>query len=333
MVNRSFNPLAIGAAGVLVVLVAAISLWRPWQDTSSVAQTPVDERPTAETRGNDVFADAKSGTCLNWPAGDPHAYAVVHCSDEHRFEVADSVDLSAFPGSEYGPDAPPPSQDRIQKISQELCQAAARQYLGAKYDPNGRFSVIMLWSGDLAWRQDGERHVLCGLHLAAPDGGAMPIIGKVAELDQSKVWPPGTCVTIGSNGDFPIDCAQPHTMEVTGSVDLASQFPLALPSDADQDEFVKTSCLLLTDAYLTPLELRETTLTLIYSTVSQPSWDAGSKRVACSIGAPRGDGEWSFIRNNAKGQLLIDGEPPSGTTDVPATRSESPPIPPPEPTP
>ena len=40
-----------------------------------------------------------------------------------------------------------------QQISQEQCQVAVRQFLGPKFDPNSRFAVSMLWSGDKAWKQ------------------------------------------------------------------------------------------------------------------------------------------------------------------------------------
>ena len=120
--------------------------------------------------------------------------------------------MRTFPGTEYGPDAAPPSEARIQQISQEQCQAAARQYLGAKYDPNGRFSVSLVWSGDKAWRQAGERRMLCGLQLAGPNNQQLAFTGKVADVDQSKVWPAGTCLGIdpatNQPTDIPIDCAQ-----------------------------------------------------------------------------------------------------------------------------
>ena len=77
-------------------------------------------------RGNDTFDHAKSGDCLNWPDRTPDAAEIVDCKDEHRFEVAESVDMRTFPGSEYGPDAAPPSPARIQQISQEQCSAAVQ---------------------------------------------------------------------------------------------------------------------------------------------------------------------------------------------------------------
>jgi predicted heme/steroid binding protein len=282
-------------------------------------------------RGNDTFDHASSGTCLNWPERVPDAAQIVDCSDEHRFEVAETIDMRTFPGTEYGPDAAPPSEARIKQISQEQCQAAARQYLGAKYDPNGRFSVSLVWSGDKAWRQADERRMLCGLQLAGPDNHQLAFAGKVADIDQSKVWPAGTCLGIdpatNQPTDIPTDCAKPHAMEVTGAVDLAEKFPGPVPPDGDQDQFVKDSCTQLTDAYLAPIELRKTTLTLIYSTISLPSWTAGSKQVSCSIGATLGNGGWSTLLNSAKGPLLINGQPPVAVPDIPAERLDLPPIP------
>jgi predicted heme/steroid binding protein len=282
-------------------------------------------------RGNDTFDHAASGTCLSWPEQVPDAAQIVDCKDEHRFEVAETIDMRTFPGTEYGPDAAPPSDARIKQISQEQCQAAARQYLGAKYDPNGRFSVSLVWSGDKAWRQSDERRMLCGLQLAGPDNRQLAFAGKVADIDQSKVWPAGTCLGIdpatNQPTDIPVDCAQPHAMEVTGSVNLAEKFPGPVPPDGDQDQFVKDSCTQMTDAYLAPVALRKTTLTLIYSTISLPSWTAGSKQVSCSIGATLGNGGWSTLLNSAKGPLMINGQPPVPVPDIPEERLDMPPIP------
>lgn len=282
-------------------------------------------------RGNDTFDSAKSGTCLNWPERVPDAATIVDCKDEHRFEVAETIDMRTFPGTEYGPDAAPPTDARIKQISQEQCQAAARQYLGERYDPNGRFSVSLVWSGDKAWRQAGERRMLCGMQLAGPDNHQLAFASKVADVDQSKVWPAGTCLGIdpatNQPTDIPTDCAKPHAMEVTGAVNLAEKFPGPVPPDGDQDQFVKDSCTQMTDAYLAPLELRKTTLTLIYSTISLPSWTAGSKQVSCSIGATLGNGGWSTLLNSAKGPLLINGQPPVAVPDIPQERLEMPPIP------
>ncbi|PXX13161.1 putative regulator of septum formation [Mycolicibacterium moriokaense] len=282
-------------------------------------------------RGNDTFDHAKSGDCLNWPDRTPDSASIVECKDDHRFEVAESVDMRTFPGSEYGPGADPPSSARIQQISQEQCSTAVKRYLNGRFDPNSRFTISMLWSGDKAWRQSGERRMLCGLQLPGPNNQQLAFKGKVADVDQSKVWPAGTCLGIDPSTnqptDIPVDCAAPHAMEVTGAVNLAEKFPTDLPPEPDQDSFIKDACTRMTDAYLAPTQLRSTTLTLIYSTISLPSWSAGSHQVSCSIGATLGNGGWSTLLNGAKGPLMINGQPPIAPPDIPADRLNLPPIP------
>src|SRR5271166_4026708 len=290
-----------------------------------------DPVPSTGTRSNAAFNHAASGDCLMWPDGNPDATSIVNCADEHRFEVAESIDMRTFPGSEYGPNAAPPSPTRIQQITQEQCEAAVRGYLGTKFDPNSKFSVSMLWSGDRAWRQSGDRRMLCGLQQPGPNNQQTAFKGKVADIDQSKVWPAGTCLGIDSATnqpiDVPVDCAAPHAMEVTGTVNLAEKFPTAVPAEPDQDGFIKDSCTKMTDAYLAPIKLRTTSLTLIYPTVSLPSWSAGSREVACSVGATLGNGGWATLVNSAKGQLLINGQPPTAPPDIPEERLTLPPIP------
>jgi len=68
-------------------------------------------------------------------------------------------------------------------------------------------------------------------------------------------------------------------------------------------------------------------LTLIYSTLSLPSWSAGSRQVACSIGATLGNGGWATLLNSAKGALKINGQSPVPPPDIPQERLSLPPIP------
>lgn len=290
-----------------------------------------DPLPGSGLGGNEAFGKANAGDCLSWPGGTPDSAAIVDCNDDHRFEVAQLVDMRTFPGSEYGADAAPPSPARIQQIVQEQCEVAVQRYLGPKFDPNSRFTVSMLWSGDKAWKQHGERRMLCGLQLPGPDGEQMLFKGKVAEVDQSKVWPDGTCLGIdpasNQTTDVPVDCASPHAMEVTGTVNVADKFPGGVPAEPDQDAFIKETCTKLTDGYLAPVQLRDTTLTLTYNTVSLPSWAAGSHLVACNIGATLGNGGWATLLNSAKGPLLINGQNPVPPPDIPPERLNLPPVP------
>jgi hypothetical protein len=313
-------------AGIITALPAGGN--SPGRLAGYIDPNPV---PSTGSRSNATFNDAKGGDCLNWPDKTPDAATIVDCKDDHRFEVAESVDMRTFPGSEYGPDAPPPSAARIQQISQEECQLSVRRYLGAKFDPNSRYTISMLWAGDKAWRQAGERRMLCGLQLLGADNQQVAFKGKVADTDQSKVWSAGTCLgiepTTNQPTDIPTDCAGPHALEVTGAVNLAEKFPNTVPSEADQDAFIKDACTRMTDAYLAPIQLRSTTLTLIYSTISLPSWSAGSHQVACSVGATLGDGGWATLLNSAKGPLMINGQAPIPPPDIPDERLTVPPIP------
>jgi hypothetical protein len=121
-------------------------------------------------------------------------------------------------------------------------------------------------------------------------------------------------------GRLPVD-EQTHEEARTAIRELfAERFPEGLPTDRDQDEFIKAVCTDMTDAYLAPVKLRDTTLTLIYSTVSLPSWTAGSRQVSCSIGATLGNGGWATLINSAKGPLLINGQPPVPPPAIPEER-------------
>jgi predicted heme/steroid binding protein len=209
-----------------------------------------------------------------------------------------------------------------------------RRDLGEHFDPNSRFTVSMMWAGDKAWRQSGERRMLCGVQLPGVNNSQLAFQGKVADIDQSKVWPAGTCLGIDPSTnqptDIPVDCAGPHAMEVTGAVNVAEKFPAGLPPEPEQDAFIKDACTRMTDAYLAPIQLRSTTLTLIYSTISLPSWSAGSHQVSCSIGATLGNGGWSTLLNSARGPLQINGQPPIPPPDIPEERLNFPPIPMPD---
>ena len=327
--TRTQRGLVLAALGGL--LVAGVLTVVP-HDSDYVSPLGFGSGGAVASRVSDTFNRAKAGDCLTWPDRSPDAVKVVDCKDDHRFEVAESLDLSTFPGSEYGPDAAPPSSARIKQISQEQCQNAARQYLGPRFDPNGKFTVSSVWAGEKAWKQGGQRKMLCGLQLPGPGNQQLAFKGRVADVDQSKVWPSGTCISIdpatNQPTDTPVDCTIPHAMEVTGAVNLADKFHDALPPEPQQDAFIKDACTKLTDAYLAPNQLRNTGLTLIYATPSPPSWAAGSHQVSCSIGSPLGNGGWSTLVNSAKGPLIVNGQSPVAPPAIPDERLNLPALPP-----
>lgn len=248
--------LALAFAGLLVASVIQLLTATPGQR----------DAPDGGSRASVVFGNAQAGACLSWPADAPDQPSFVQCRDDHMFEVAKSVDMSGFG---------------------EPCQAAVRSYLGPRYDPDSRFTIGVLWAGDGA----GESgRLLCGLQLLGLDGKPTPFKGSVGELDQSKVWPPGTCLGIDSatrrSTDIPVDCATDHAVEVTGSVSLAERFPGGPPPEPEQNAFVRDACARITEAYLAPTPLQATGLVLNYATLTPASWNAGSRQASCGVASP-----------------------------------------------
>ena len=233
--------------------------------------TPQRERTASngESRADVVFGNANSGTCLGWPPDEPDKPSFVQCAGDHMFEVIKPVPMNNFG---------------------EPCQLAAREYLGNRYDPSSRFTISVIWPGDAVGTPASERNLLCGLQLLGPGGRAVPFKGKIAEIDQSRVWPPGTCIGIDEathrSTDVPADCALPHALEVAGAANLGERFPDGFPAEPEQMAFLADVCTRAADAYLAPTTLAAADMTVHYDTVSPASWAAGSRQVSCSIGTP-----------------------------------------------
>ena len=265
--------------------------------------------PSADSRAGVVFSSAQAGNCLGWPADAPEKPSFVQCRDDHMFEVAKSVGMGNFG---------------------EPCQAAVRQYLGARYDPSSRFTISVLWAGDTDGAPPTDRNLLCGLQLLGPKGKPMPFKGRVAEIDQSKVWPAGTCLGLdpatNRSTDVPIDCSTAHAVEVTGAANLAERFPGAPPTESDQDAFVKDECTRMTNAYLAPMPLQATGLALKYDPLSEESWSAGSRQVACRLESPSGQGLQPLV-GSVKGQPAEAAPPPPPPPPEPAPSTAAPPAP------
>jgi hypothetical protein len=224
------------------------------------------------------------------------------------FEVADTFDMRSL---------------------QAPCQLAAERYLGTHYDPNSKFTVTALWPGKAAETQPDGRQLLCGLQLLGPDSQPVPFKGRVAQLDQSKIWPTGTCLGIDSASNqptnIPVDCAAPHAVEVTGAVNLSERFSGPPPAQREQDDFIKDACTRVANAYLSPIPLNATVLKLNYSSVSPASWLAGSHQVSCGIGATlNNDQGWATLTGTAKGGQLISGNAPAAPPATPEPQQNTP---------
>ena len=291
---------------VMVVLLVGgvIQLFTATPDT----RAPVD----GGSRASIVFSNAGTGTCLSWPPDTPEKPSFVQCRSDHMFEVAKPVDMNGFG---------------------EPCQLAVREYLGTRYDPNSRFTIGVLWAGDADPTITGERNLLCGLQLLGPGGKPIPFKGRIVDLDQSKVWPAGTCLGIDSSNrstDIPVDCLAPHGLEVAGPIGLAERFPAGVPSDQDQRAFIGEACARAADAYLAPGKLTNLGLALGYDTVSPASWAAGSRQVSCGVGKPAGLG-WTPTTGSVRTLSPADLPPPAAPPTTTTTSETAAPAPPPPP--
>ncbi|HTI73566.1 MAG TPA: septum formation family protein [Mycobacterium sp.] len=244
-----------------------------------VASVVVALQMTNRSTGTAPAADAQRGNCLTWPPGAPERATQVDCAGDHLFEVA-------------GSDA-----------KSEDCARVVTDYLGTRYDANGRFVVGTLQTGG---------GLLCGLQLPSAGAASVPFKGKVVDQDQSRIWATGTCLGIrdGKTTDIAVDCGLPHALEITGTVDLSAAFTQAAPSIAAQDAMVNDVCGAATSAYLAPITLAATGLAVRYSPIDAAGWAAGSRRVACSIGSPEPDHRWATLVRSAKNGVRVTGQVP-----------------------
>ena len=214
--------------------------------------------------------------------------------------------MSTFPGSEYGPDAAPPSHGP---------HPADQPRSSARRPPAPT-------SARSSTRTAGSSSACCG---RANANGVTPVSAgccagcscpaPTTSSCRSRARSPTSTSRRCGRPEPALASTPPPTNRPTSPSTARRRtrrrspvrstwprsFPTRFPSDADQDAFVKDACAKMTDAYLAPMQLRTTTLTLMYSTISLPSWTAGSHQVSCSIGATLGNGGWSTLLNSAKG--------------------------------
>lgn len=300
------------AVAIGAVVAALITMVISGFDSHRVeAHTPGGTQPTGAVAGA-AFGTAKQGDCLSWTKGNASDLVKVDCGSKHLFEVTADIDLSKYPGVEFGPGSRFPDSLRFSELRDEHCVSAAQGYLGGKFDPRGKFVVGLINPGEAGWKA-GERTLRCGLQITGSAGTAThPITGSVRNINQSKIFDVGTCVGIARNlPTDPVDCTQPHAFEIVSTVDLGARFPGGPPSKDDQDKVMEDQCGKDSTDYLgSPDALRNKTLTLFWDFLDARSWLAGSQSLNCMVGKGADQEGFATITGSARGDLLIDGQAP-----------------------
>ncbi|CAM3681451.1 septum formation family protein [Kibdelosporangium persicum] len=264
--------------------------------------------------------EAPAGSCLTWKP-DGSDMKPVGCDQPHLFEVTGDVDISG----EYNDSAPSPSEEVWRDIAKQKCTTGAAGYLGGKLDPFGKYSVGALKPSDEQWR-DGDRKLRCGLQRATPSGKTLvATTGSAKNQDQSDIYDVGTCLAlVEKNVGDPVPCEKEHAYEIVGVIDLSQTFTDGtFPSEEQQQTAMLDQCPKLAAEYSGNLDLAAQGLSLTWDTRKQESWDAGSHRAVCKVGAPLKDNSGlAPISGSVKGAGQTGQPatpPPSGSTTPTST--------------
>lgn len=329
------HPVRVLLAAILVgavICAGVVALVGGFDDAGKVKGDEIgDAKASAKST---PFTESKAGDCLTWPVAEPAKQSKVDCTQEHMFEVAGAVDTAAYPGVQFGEDAPWPGPEQFTAIRDEHCPAVVNAYLGGKLDPAGRFSIGLMYPSQEQWI-DGERTLRCGLQLSGTTGTLKPFLGRVGEQDQSQQWPAGTCIGIDQETrkpTDPVDCTEPHAFQVTAVIDLGLKYGAAgsgkpWPNLDEQNAYLQSTCPGTTNQFLGGNDkLDQTTLNLQWSTLAETSWLAGSRQVVCYVGLPD-QGGFATLVGDAKGNLLINGKVPTPPPAEPPGRLNPTPVP------
>jgi hypothetical protein len=256
---------------------------------------------------------ATPGTCLMWTRPDAADTEVVECAQPHLFEQAGSITLAS--------DMALPDDRQWRQLVNERCQQVVVEYLGGKFDPDGRYRVGALKPSPSKWT-DGDRELRCGVQSASRSGALLPLSGRAADSEQAAVQEPGTCLAIDGRtiGD-PVDCAGPHAVETVGVVALSEKFPDAFPAVGDQDAYLQPQCAKIANEYAGSADaISDKGLTVYWDNITEESWKAGSRKVNCNLAALLPDRSgFAPVTGPVKGDVVVGDEPAPPATETPGS--------------
>jgi Septum formation len=298
---RGTRRIATGAVlGALLALVGAAV--QGGLGDGALLVSPDD--PAGTGSGQTLRAPVHS--CLTWQRPDASDARLTSCAEPHLFEVTGIMELDDFDF-----EAPFPNQVDWQELVTSRCTERTIEALTNRFDPFGRFTVGAVKPSEDSW-QRGDRTLRCGVQASGRSGMLFATTGYLLQQDQSDVHEPGTCLGIDTKavGD-PADCAGPHSVEVIGVIDLQDAFPDGYPDEAAQDKTLNTECTRLAAEFAGgPAVVGEKGLTLFWETLRPESWQAGSTRVDCRLGAflPDRSG-FAPVTGSVRGAVEVGTEP------------------------
>lgn len=278
-------------------------------ESSSMSTTVVDKETAA-------FTSASRGDCLDWNLAEDlnvSDFRVVACSTPHAYEVAKKLQLTDFeeePG-QYSKTAPYPTQDNLIALQNGVCRDTVTEYLGGKYDPQGRFITAPIIPSPSQWEK-GDRTLMCGIQVVDENGATTHITGPAAGQDQARVFEPGRCVTVDENGSInQVPCTEDHVMESTGIINLRDHFGDRVPTDQEQNDLLAEQCVIRAQDYLGGDDnLYNSTLMPFWTSLPQESLNAGSRSVNCWLVKDNAEGGFATLNGHANESFTIDGQPP-----------------------
>ncbi len=310
--------LAAAAVGAVVACAAGVAAGQ-FDDRGDLSSAPAGTESTKRPKIETDFDRSTPGSCLVWDGLDAGLARAVPCAEPHTFEVAADVDAATLDPAVFGPDAPYPSIEALSGAAAAACPKAVERYIGAPLDPNGRFSVQLMVSGELRWTEHDERTLRCGVQTTASTGEPARVEGSIKGQDQALRWPAGTCVGIDpktKQATDPVDCSAPHAFEVVGDVDLGKKFGAygsrkPWPGVKPQNDYLAEQCVAVTDKYLGKGGLDKSPLNLQWVPVAKESWAAPSRRAVCYLALPDGNGFATIVGAAKSTGLLVNGRRPA----------------------
>lgn len=310
----------VGAAGMAFALQSGVIEPPTGAVGSSAAATKTSSPATTSTTIIDketaAFTGAAPGNCLDWNlAADLNVsdFRVVPCEQPHAFEVAKKLDLTNYEQYEgqYSETAAYPTEDDLIALQSGVCRDAVTEYLGGKYDPEGRFITAPIVASPDQWEK-GNRTVLCGIQVVDENGATTHMTGAAAGQDQSRVFEAGRCVTLDDTGAIKqVPCTEDHLMESTGIINLRDFFGDAIPTDQEQNDVLAEQCVTRAQDYLGGDDaLYNSTLVPFWTSQSQESLNSNSRSVNCWLIKDNGNGGFSTLNGHANESFTIDGAPP-----------------------